>query len=356
MKYPEHGANPALLFEALQLNPHQERIDFSVNVNPLGAPAVLEKEWQQLYPYILDYPEPQARSLRNAIAQKELLLEDMILIGNGGSEIIYLVARLFRNHSVLIVEPTFSEYRKACTSEGVEVEHFLLSEEHDWQLDLIRLFPRLVGKKAVFLAHPNNPTGVVYERETLQLLIEHAASLGVTVVLDEAFYDFCEQDCSMLSELERYPNLIILRSFTKMYVIAGIRLGVLFAHTDIVARLAQLQPEWSVNQLAIQIGHLCLYADEHVERTRTYITAERQRVQEKLKQLGFIISKSGVNFYLLRTKEKQDLNPLLRYLAENGIVARHTHNFPGLDGCYLRFAVRTREENDQLLLCLEGWL
>lgn len=357
LQWPSHGSNPAYLFDALELpfSKNSVNIDFSVNLNPIGPPILLQKKWPGLLSFVKDYPDPNCTELRKLIAQKENVQLDNILIGNGAAEMIFLLASaLLAKKNVLIVEPTFSEYRKACHINHCQVSSYFLKEDDGWELKADELLPYLNGTDAIILCHPNNPTGVVYKEEELYRVFKIAEQRGIFVIIDEAFYDFAEGSISMVKHLQRFTNVIILRSLTKMYAIAGLRLGYVIANEQTIETIKKLQIEWSVNAIAQTAGSICLQDERFVIDTQHYVKRERNRVLHELSKMGFYLSQSQVNFYLLK-HPKIESKHLLTYLIEKGIVARHTFNFPSLDGTYLRFAVKKEEENDQLLEELWKW-
>ncbi|WP_044747554.1 threonine-phosphate decarboxylase CobD [Bacillus alveayuensis] len=358
MKLPSHGSNPFYLYESLQipLLEKQKRIDFSVNINPFGPPPMIREKWQSYYISIEDYPDPYCLQLKELISKKEHVKEKEIFIGNGASEIIFILASaLLKNKKVLIVEPTFSEYQKACETFGCQVSSFLLESEKNWELYADELLNAIHEVEAIFICHPHNPTGKAFQEKELYQILKEAAKQNTFVIIDEAFYDFSTQNHSMVQYLQKFPNLIILRSLTKMFAIAGIRLGYALGHEAVLEKLKKYQPEWSVNAIAQKIGALCLKDDEHVKRTQQWMEKERNRVSNELRKLGFDVSDSQVNFYLLNEPEKQDLKELIVFLLKHGIVPRHTYNFRGLEGRYLRLAIKKREENDRLMEVLQKW-
>ncbi|PLS15015.1 threonine-phosphate decarboxylase [Bacillus sp. M6-12] len=350
MKLPSHGSNPHYLYKSLGLEMPENYTDFSANINPLGPPPAMQEEWKHSFRYIQDYPDPQASVLTKKIAAMEGVPEKSVLLGNGGAEIISLVARWLAGKRVMIIHPAFSEYETACLANGCEITRHVL-QEGVWELD----FPPLDGINAVFLCTPNNPTGTEYSRQAVLHLLQECKERGVFVIIDEAFYDFLEEAATYAAHLHHYPHLIILRSLTKMYSIPGLRLGYLLAAPEIAGRIAAYRPHWSVNALALMAGEICINAEEHVKRTRELIKAERLKLKDYYDSSGFIMSKSSVNFYLLKDSNDTDASGLLRFLLENGIVPRHTLNFPGLTGRWLRFAVKTARDNCSLMEVLQRW-
>lgn len=355
MLLPSHGANPEKLTELLQLPLRTDAIDFSVNTAPFPLQAKITANWSEYLETITKYPDPLSEQLKEVIAGKEQLATSEILVGNGAAQLIFLIAMFFAEKRVVIVEPTFSEYRDACKTFSCQVEaHHLLKP---WQLDIEKLINTCKNKDLLFICNPNNPTGVAYSAQELEFLIARVASLGVTVVVDEAFYDFKLDGATVIELVKKYPNLVVLRSLTKMYGIAGIRLGYLAANSTFIKNISPFQNPWSVNGLAQKIGSECLQDTAYVKKIQEFFAQERQRIFPILENYDYEISKSEVNFYLLKEKNKQeDCLPLIKYLIKHGIIPRHTYNFPSLDGNYLRLAIKTKAENNQLLTVLQGWI
>ncbi|MBU8907184.1 threonine-phosphate decarboxylase CobD [Desertibacillus haloalkaliphilus] len=355
MFLPNHGANPKQFVQALGLQSNEDALDFSVNTNPLGFPGAIKKNWLSYLHLIEEYPDPHGYDLKATIARKEQISINQILLGNGAAELIYLLAQTFRGQRVMIVEPSFSEYRDAAMAQHCRLSYFQLTAEAGWKLSVSELSKEFASVDVVFICHPNNPTGVVYDDHAWAELLSHAERLNTTVVVDEAFYDFCSAPISVLQHVHQFKNLVVLRSLTKMYSIPGIRLGYLAANEQLVKRLAKLQHPWNINGLAQVIGKVCLESASHVEETVSFVSAERNRLLSRCGELGFETSPSQVNFFLLKEPNLEDAMPLITYLIEREIIPRHTYNFRGLDGAYVRLAVKGEEANNKLLHALESW-
>ncbi|MFV8828442.1 threonine-phosphate decarboxylase CobD [Alkalihalobacterium sp. APHAB7] len=356
MVLPNHGANPQYFVNALGLQLKENSIDFSENVNPLGVPKAVLQKWAGFAETIHTYPDPYASKLREKLALQNNISIDQLLIGNGAAELILLIANYFRKKKILIVEPTFSEYRDACLAYECEVIRFQLFVDDNWQFNLEGLLEAIKDVDAMFLCQPNNPTGTMVEQTILLRLIQRAKENNVTVIMDEAFYDFSDEEISILPYINDFQNMIILRSLTKMYAIPSLRLGYLISDSEIVNELKRFQQPWSVNGIAQQVGLECISDEQHTIRTRAFIRSERKWLFHVLSQIGYEVSPSVVNFYLLKPEgSNDDLNPLITFLIENGIIPRHTYNFLGLEGKYIRLAIKTRAENDMLLNVLERW-
>ncbi|CAM3619202.1 threonine-phosphate decarboxylase CobD [Aeromicrobium ponti] len=354
MKWPSHGSNPRYLYEAMNIKMPAERIDFSANINPLGPPQELKARWNTLFEYITDYPDPHASLLKSNLAAAEGVKETQILVGNGGAELITLIARMIAGKRVLIIQPAFSEYEEACRVNGCTVAYHQLEPE-GWNLDMEALSLKLKDADALFFCNPNNPTGVFYSSGIVEELIERCRVYNCLFVMDEAFYDFACDYQSIIPVIKNNMHVIVLRSMTKMFSIPGLRLGYLLANEVLIEKMAALKPHWSVNALALKAGEWCLESKEHVQLTKKLIKQERDRLALFYRQLDFSVSPSSVNFYLLKDSKLEAQLPLFQFLLEKGIIPRHTMNFPGLEGKWLRFAIKGPKDNDRLMEAIQEW-
>ncbi|WP_339164828.1 threonine-phosphate decarboxylase CobD [Siminovitchia sp. FSL W7-1587] len=355
MNWPLHGSNPKYLYESLDVLKPGHVLDFSVNLNPFGPPPAIKEHWGSWLDHIVDYPDPKGERLVELIAAKERLSNDAVLLGNGGAELFTLLGQLLAKQKIIIVQPTFTEYEKICRANGCIVSFFQLSEESGWTLDTDLLLEQIKEADALFLCHPNNPTGTTYPQSVLLEILAACQEHDCFFIVDEAFEDFLEERHTLAFCVKEYSRLIVVRSLTKMYAIAGLRLGFLLASPEVVARLRSFQPYWAVNSLALLAGECCLQEEGYARKTRRWVAKERLRIHEALRSMGYILSASQVNFYLLKDPLLADQLPLVTFLLAKGIVPRHTMNYPGLDGRWLRFGVRQAKENDVLLEALGKW-
>ncbi|MFD1360081.1 threonine-phosphate decarboxylase CobD [Lentibacillus salinarum] len=354
MQLPAHGSNPDHLFKALGMEPPTKMVDFSVNTNPLGAPRAIKDHWQGWLEEIEDYPDPSALELKKTIAAHEGVAESHLLPGNGASELITLIARYLHGKQVLIIHPAFSEYESACRNENCTISYHIVHPPN-WQLEKGALQQKIDAVDAVFFCHPNNPAGVQYDRLTIDWLIDACKQSKTLLVIDEAFYDFASNPVTFIHQAGRSRYLLVLRSLTKMYSIAGLRLGYLAGRAELLARIQISQPHWSINAIALKAGSLCLKDHQHSEDTRAYMTGERKRLFSFFRKNDFLHSPSAVNFYLIRDPSLDDQQELFMYLLRKGLVMRHTYNFPGLEGTWLRAAIKTEAENNLLMGALSEW-
>lgn len=357
MKWPSHGGQPDKIKQLLNINMDSELLDFSANLNPLGPPSWLKTTLDDNYEKITRYPDPSYSNSILSIANHEGVEQDHVLLTNGGAEAIFLVAKYFENRKAVIVHPTFSEYERACKHYHIDVEEVLYKQENDFNLPIALICEKLKEKDVLFLCRPNNPTGTVIPEQDLQFLLEEGKKTETFIVLDEAFVDFLLPPTTNLSTwLASYPNLILLRSLTKLYTIPGLRIGYILARPNIITVLKDEQIPWSVNSLIDAVIPKLLEDSSFLENTRAWLNEQSKYVYEMLTKLDFYITPSQVNFYLLRDKKHPNrTEELFYYLLEHGILTRHTNNFKGLNGEFLRIAIRSKEENEQLLDVLRKW-
>lgn len=354
MNWPIHGSNPQYLFTALNMPMPAQKVDFSANINPLGPPPILKKKWGQLFDTIADYPDPKGHKLKEKLVEREAIEESQLLIGNGGAELISLIGRMLTGKRVVIVQPAFSEYEESCRMNGCIIDYHQLSSDN-WELMEEELLAKLRDTDALFLCNPCNPTGVYYPKSTIIQLIRECEKQECLLIIDEAFYDFLSEYESIVHYIQEYTHLLIIRSMTKMFAIPGLRLGYLMANQGIIDQIAAYQPHWSMNALALKAGEWCLESEVHINETKELIEKERARLFAFYEEREYIVSPSRVNFYLLKDPTINEQLPFFQFLITKGIIPRHTMNFHGLEGKWLRFAIKGPKENDRLMEAVAEW-
>jgi threonine-phosphate decarboxylase len=330
-------------------------IDFSSNINPLGpSPRVLRALRSHLR-WISRYPEIHAQGLVRHLARFHGLPEEAIVVGNGSTALIYRLPYALLVKTALVLHPTFSEYERAFGLGGCRIDMVMRDEVDGFRPPWQRLFEALRrGYGVVILCNPNNPTGDVIAKDELAEFVEEAARLGTVVVVDEAFMDFHE-DATLKQEVLRRGNLIVLRSMTKCYALAGLRLGFLVASPPLAKRVREADEPWSVSALAQIAGRESLKDRNYLRRTLELIATERQYLMERLAAIpGLMVYPSVTNFLLLKiTRPGWDAPRLQQGLIRHGMLIRDCRSFPGLGGGFMRIAVRGRKDNSRLLTALQ---
>ncbi|WP_104201692.1 threonine-phosphate decarboxylase CobD [Billgrantia saliphila] len=355
-EWPSHGGQPERILARFGLAPGREMLDFSANLNPLGPPEWLAAHIGVHLAVIERYPDPDYREACRSIARAEGIDVDQVRLTNGGAEAIFLAAAL---HAALdgprragIVQPTFGEYARACRHYGLDVFDVPLAPPA-FELDASLAVAAMARAGVVFLCRPNNPSGTLVSRELVSRMLEAGQAHGSMLVVDEAFVDFVTPDERLTPLLAHYDNLILLRSMTKLYALPGLRLGYLLATAETIRRIAGRQMPWSVNALAAGLVAPLLEDVDYPARTHAWLEAERPRLQQALQRLGLRVAPSRANFLLFRPEGMAaDAERLFEDLLRESILLRHTQTFPGLDGAWLRVAIRGRDDNRRLLEAL----
>lgn len=325
-------------------------LDFSANVSPLGVPDGVRRAIEQAAAQADRYPDPLCRALRAAIAQKEAVPAEYILCGNGAADLIFRAVLARKPRKALVTVPSFAEYAAALETVDCEIIRYALKEERDFRLEADFLQAITPDMDMVFLCQPNNPTGLTSPRELLLRVAEQCRDCGTLLVLDECFTDFLDapEAHSLKGELERFPNLLILKAFTKLYAMAGVRLGyALSADASQLEVLAKAGQPWAVSSLAQAAGIAALGETDYVQRLRRLIGAERPWVLGELTALGLRVIPGEANYLLFACTR-----PLTLLLRQRGILIRSCANYPGLDDRWYRVAVRSHEENRRLIAAL----
>ena len=296
------------------------------------------------------YPDPQQKSVKRALSELKRIPENQILLGNGSDEVLDLIFRAFCEpnvDNVITLPPTYGMYDVLANLNAVENREVLLNVE--FQPDVQAILNRIdENTKIIFLCSPNNPTGNSFSDESIVTLLKHFKGL---VLIDEAYIDFSDNE-SWLQELEDYPNLVISQTLSKAYGMAGIRLGILYASTEIITVLNKIKPPYNVNSLT---------QSKALERLNQYdaviseIVAIKRGKLDLLKQLlevNFIqkVYPTDANFILIKV---DDANLRYQQLLEKGIVVRN-RSLQSLCSNCLRITIGTKEENELLINTLKS--
>jgi histidinol-phosphate aminotransferase len=291
------------------------------------------------------YPDPLAEDLRKALAKYAKVKPSQILVGNGSDEIIWTLLMSFveRDEAILTFSPTFSMYRVFGDLLGVRVKEVLL--EKDYSLDVSKLLKKVSAKiKLIFLCSPNNPTG-----QTIPLRdIEQVLKSKKIVVVDEAYIEFAAKK-SCVKLLKQYPNLVVLRTFSKAWGLAGLRVGYALANEEVVGALAKVRAPYSVDGLSQALALQALKKQKQMEVSVQKILAEREKLSEALWELGLIVFPSEANFLLVKFPTKFSATKIYNQLVKQfGIVVRDFSKKPLLKNC-LRITVGNDAENKKLI-------
>ena len=325
----------------------RDALDFSANVSPLGLPEGVAQAIRDALPLADRYPDPLCRTLRAALSRAEGVPQEHILCGNGAADLIFRLVWAVKPHKALVTAPTFAEYASALDTVECEVKRFFLDETNDFAPTDALVDAVDESIDMVFLCQPNNPTGQVTPLVMVQKLLRRCADCGAVLVVDECFLDFLAARDALTAKtvLRDAPNLIILKAFTKLYAMAGVRLGyALCSDAALLDKMRAAGQPWAVSGLAQAAGLAALEETAYADSVRTLIADQRPRLAAGLRALGLRVVDGQANYLLFRAPA--DFGAKLR---RHGAVVRGCGNYPGLDETWYRTAVRTQKENEQLL-------
>ncbi|WP_089612339.1 pyridoxal phosphate-dependent aminotransferase [Dehalobacterium formicoaceticum] len=335
-----------------------EVLDFSSNINPLGVPASFrEALWEHLDDFTR-YPDLQYRALKESFAEYlSFDKPEMIIPGNGAVEIIFKGIMALDIDTLVNLSPTFSEYAHAAEQKGVPVLDLNAYNEDYQDLNLEHVLSLIQRKSVVVLCNPNNPTGTFVDKEKMCALAGTLKEKDSYLLIDEAFIEFTDgyPQNSMVSELGRFPNVLVIRAATKFFGMPGIRLG--FGVTGNLALVQgikeQLEP-WNVNAAAVIAGCTVYRDQKYIAASRLWVQEERQFLFDRLREIPELtVYPSRVNYHLVKiNEEKIDAWKLKELLLGKGILIRTPDGFHHLSPYHFRLAVKDRASNEMMLTAL----
>lgn len=355
MQFPSHGANYESLYQNFGIKMPEKVFDLSENVNFLGAPNAVKEEWPNLLPKIQAYPHPQAEPLRSLLAHSHRVKPTQILVGNGAAELLTFFAQRFAGKRVILIHPTFSEYKMSLEAAGAVIEDIIISDVKNYKLPIQQIKAAMNSASCLYLCNPNNPTGSLIKRDVLEEFITYGEEVGCEILVDEAFMDWTDEEHSVISLINQYSNVTVMRSMTKMYGIAGVRLGYLISRVQLVQELASKLPHWNVNALALAIGEICLMDQTFRKESIMKSRALKEKIEDFLINRGCEITKSAANFLCFQLKEPSKTRDLYFYCLEHGVVLRHTENYLGMDGQWLRIGMKGSRAVETFMKVMDEW-
>lgn len=340
--------------------------DFSANINPLGMPKGCVEAVIHAVSHIGEYPDNQGEALCRAVATAEDVDTAQVILGNGAAELIYTLCYALGPKRAIALAPTFSEYENAVKAAGGGMEFWNLEAGDGFQLrnlsktDLDGVLE--AGKKGktglldmiaedtdiLFLCNPNNPTGAVVQKKHLLAIAKKCELTGTYLCVDECFLPFLEKekDYTLKNDLKVFPHLLVLRAFTKVYAMPGLRLGyALTANRQLSEKMRQCLPPWNTSVVAQAAGEEALKDREFVKQTQQIIRGEKMYLMKELQNgLAQEIYASEANFIFFRSRPD-----LQKRLLEKRVLIRDCSNYRNLQEGYFRIAVRSHAENEELI-------
>lgn len=321
---------------------NQIRLDFSVNTNPLGMPDLVKEALHQAVEEAENYPDIRAQALSAAVTEQLQVRKEQLVFGNGASELFHAVLHAIKPSKILIPVPSFLGYEEAAKAIDCEVIFYEMKKEENFCLTDRILDVLDENISLVFLANPNNPVGNLVEPELIFQIAEKCRQCDITLVLDECFMELTgkEQTYSFLKRLDEFPNVVVIRAFTKLYAIPGVRLGYLVCEQNLAEKIRLQLPEWNLSVFAQRAGVAAIKEQEYIARAVVCIQTQRQFLLEELQAAGCSVFDSDADYLLFYSEM-----PLYELFLQRGILIRDCSNFRGLQRGYYRIAVKSEEQN-----------
>lgn len=336
--------------------PVDAMLDFSASINPLGMAPGAVRAVQGCLGLATHYPDPDCHDLKQAISRVLGIAPECVGIGNGSTELIFLLPQALALRRALVPGPTFSEYAAAIRAVGGEVSLLLASPEEEFRLWSSQLAAALQRSyDCVWLCNPNNPTGQLWTKAQVLELWELARRVGASLIVDEAFIDYCEAD-SVVYEAPSRSGLLVLRSFTKFYGMPGLRVGYLVAEPAVIRRVEDVRLPWSVNSVAQAAAQASLDETDYAVHSRRLVAEERPRLAAALVDLGVTPCPSSANFLLVRLPSFLASAAVAAATQRQGVLIRDCESFEGMGQQWIRVAVRTAAEHERLVQALKNAL
>ena len=344
-----HGGNLEKAIEKYGIS-SEEIIDFSANINPLGFSSKIREVIIKNLNQLSHYPDSECKKAKKEISHYFKIDYENIILGNGSTELIYLIVRTLKPKKALITIPTFYEYERALNDNNISINFYKLEEKLEFAIPTYEIISQLAGIDLIFLCNPNNPTGTFLHRKEMLTLVKEIQRRKIFLVLDEAFIDLHEGE-SFVKEVKNYDHLIVLRSLTKFFGLPGLRIGFAASNSKLIKKLEVQKIPWSVNCLAQIAVREVLKDEKFISKSRSFLLKEKEFLYRELSNIkGLKAYKPSANFVFLKLLGNIFSEKLKEQLAKKGMLIRDCSNFRGLEKKkFIRIAVRTRKENIMLI-------
>ncbi|MCT4542249.1 MAG: aminotransferase class I/II-fold pyridoxal phosphate-dependent enzyme [Vallitalea sp.] len=331
-------------------------VDYSININPIGVTNNIKQIIKESIDNICRYPDIDGKTAKEAISTKYNIDMDNIMMGNGASELIYLFARAIRPKKVLIIEPTFNEYRRAFQLVGSNIEDYILDYKEDFQCNLDKFERKMSSFKpdVVVLCNPNNPTGKFIELDEIKQLMDIISNENSFLFIDESFIEFTRKE-SIINKLES-NNIFSLRSMTKYYAIPGLRIGYGISNKRVIDKMEKYKEPWTMNTFALNIVPKIINDTYFDNKVIDWVKCEREYLYKNLININNLtVYNTYSNFFLCKLNYFSG-NMLNLKLLKKNMYVRVCDNFKSLDESFIRIAIKDHSDNEKLIKGLNDLL
>lgn len=325
-------------------------VDFSSNINPLGIPESFQKALFCHIDVFTKYPDINYNRLKQSIGNYINTDSSNIIVGNGAVNIIYHLAKCFPVSKAVIAVPTFSEYKRAMETAGIEVVEKEIFDFDKMTFDLSILEKEIERDAVYIVCNPNNPTGSLLEQDKMQNFAQILEQFHSFLLVDEAFMDFVfePQKYSVLKFLKEHQNVVVVRAATKFFGMPGIRLGYgVTTNKELFNKIEKLAEPWNINAAAELAGSVIFQDRDYIAKTKKWIEEERCHMGQLLKEInGLFIFPTAANFYLVQIENRKIYVELVyKKMIQKGYLIRTPNGFIGLDKQFFRVAIKGRQDN-----------
>lgn len=335
---------------------------FSANVNPLGISPKLRETLANNIDVITSYPDREYTSLRKCIGNYVRTDYENVIVGNGSTELISIFIQIKKPGKALIIGPTYSEYEREIIMGGGSFLYYPLKEENDFKLDVSEFCSHLDKTfDLLIICNPNNPTSSSISAQNMKTILDTCKEHDIFVMVDETYVEFTPDGDKISSVFltNEYYNLIILRGISKFFAAPGLRLGyAITCNQELIKEIDAKKNPWTINSLAVVAGELMFTDKEYIEKTKTLISGERERIYHELLTIRKLkVYPPSANFILVRILDETiTANQIFTAAIKEGLMIRDCSTFPFLNGQYFRFCVMMPQKNDQLMSCVSAIL
>ncbi len=354
-----HGGNLNVIEKKFNIQ-KENIIDFSDNINPLGASKLLKENMDNIYDLLNIYPDENYEKLRKAIGEYTKTNFENIIVGNGATELISGLIKAVSPNKSLIILPTYSEYEKELKKINSDISYFDVLESEDFKLNIDNLINTITKEiDLLVFCNPNNPTGYLTNISDLRIILEHCKTTNTTVLLDETYIEFSKESTGATSIVSDFDNLFIIRGTSKFFAISGLRLGYgLCSNTLLKEKVLKTLIPWNVNIVADYFGQLIFTDKSFIEESISLCNAEYKKIIDFFNTIPEIkVFESSTNFILFKIlSSKFNANDLFEYMIKEGLLIRNLTHSKGLSDKYFRICLQTSENNDKFLKCFKEFL
>jgi threonine-phosphate decarboxylase len=347
----DHGGN----IYGITIPPRGKPVDFSANTSPLGVPPGVRDAIRREASRFDRYPDPLCGKLRKNLGKQYGYDPERIVCGNGAADLIYRIVKYVNPRGALIVAPGFSEYEKALEEEHTEITVYpLAGPRFEGDAGIVSFITDEID--LLFICNPNNPTGILWHPDLIESIITKCTDTHTVLVIDECFNEFLDDPAGNSARrfLNDVPGLIILNAFTKLYGMAGFRLGYVLCGSEEVGRgIAGIGQPWNVSSIAQTAGIAALKASGYVTKLRRLIKDERRFMKSALRDLGLEVLGGEANYIFFRINGASGFpSNFFDLVLSQGFLLRRCANYSGLDDSYYRISLRKHRENKRLIQAL----